>query len=308
MITATVNECVAEPPAERVPRVYMIGAAKSGTTLLSARLWQHPKVHEARPKEPEYFSFEENYAKGIAWYAGIYQGAQADQLIIDASTGYTRFPDFPDPAARIHAHAPDAKLIYLMRHPVDRAYSHYIHRWSKELHRNEPFRVSFEEHIRTDTMCIDSSNYKLQLQQYLRYFAPESILCLFSHELRCNEAAVLKKTCEFLGLDYDPTYFCDATGRENGSFDFLESRIRRTLTNRVKNLPGARWLLAATPKVLRERAYEMLRHSKMGISAQDDYSPPVMKQETRDELIEYFRESNAWIERFTGVNLDCWNH
>ncbi|QDT08782.1 sulfotransferase domain-containing protein [Stieleria marina] len=291
----------------RIPQVYLIGAAKAGTTYLASLLWQHPQVHVAKPKEPEFFSFDEHFAKGIESYASIYSGAPPDQMLIDGSTGYTRYPEHPHTAERLAAHSPDAKLIYLMRHPVDRAYSHFVHRWSKELHWNEPFTVPFEKHNQTDTMCVNSSDYRLQLQQYLKHYDEDSILCLFSHELKTNQEQVLDRVCRFLGLEYQASFFPPPQGRGNESQAFLESRVRTAVTDRLKSNSIVSTAIKFVPRAARERGYQLLRQSTFAASDAQSFSPPPMQAGTREMLLERFRPSNQWVETFAGVDLSRWN-
>ena len=242
----------------------------------------------------------------MGWYAKIYEGASPTQLLIDGSTGYTRYPEVPNTVERLYAHAPDAKLIYLMRDPVERAYSHYIHRWTKELHWNEPFRVPFEEHIKTDTMCINSSDYRLQIEQYLKRYHEDSLLCLFSHELKADREKVLRRVCEFLGMEYSPDFFPTPEGRDNDSAGFLESRVRDQIVGRLKSIPFMSTASKIVPGSLRESVYRMIRRSSLSKNAEASFAPPPMLPHTRSALIERFRDSNRWVESFTGTNLECW--
>lgn len=291
----------------RIPQVYLIGAAKAGTTYLASLLWQHPRVHVARPKEPEFFSFDEHFAKGIESYASIYAGAPPDHVLIDGSTGYTRYPEYPHTADRLATHSPDAKLIYLMRHPVERAYSHFIHRWSKELHWNEPFSVPFEQHIETDTMCINSSDYRMQVQQYLKHFPEESILCVFSHDLKANQQAVVNRVCAFIGIENHSDFCVPPSKGKNESQAFLESRVRSVVTERLKATPILSNAIKLVPRKVRERGYQIVRKSALASAAAEDFTPPPMQTGTRERLLERFRQSNDWIADFTGADLSCWN-
>jgi Sulfotransferase domain len=289
-----------------MPNVFMIGAAKAGTTFLASLLAQHPMVYLAKPKEPEYFSFDDRYARGFDWYRSLYSAAGQAKWILDASTGYTRYPQYPNSAQRIAEAVPNAKLIYLMRHPVDRAFSHYVHRWSKELHCDEPFRIPFEEHIRTDPMCIQSSDYMLQISRYLKYFSSNSILCLFTHEVKGNSDAVLQRICDFLEIEYLSSYFPRPMGRDNSTSDHVEGQVRIAITNRIKNTPLVGFATTLLPHVVKDVGYRLLRRSVLANAAAAEFTPPPMLAATRLKLIEQFRESNNWVSSFSGADLSCW--
>jgi hypothetical protein len=292
----------------RVPAAYLIGAAKSATTTLANALELHPRIALGRIKEPNFFSHPASFREGWDWYSGLYADARPDQLALDASTGYTQWPHFPDAAARLHHYAPEARLIYLMRHPVDRAYSHYVHRWSKERYPGRPFEVPFEEYITEDPLCVDCSDYRAQIQTYLQFFPNESLLCLFTADLESDPMRELQRICQFLDIDPSPLLLPNLTAQGNRADEFLESRIRIRLTDQVKAIPGVDRLLRRLPKWLRDAGYQSLRRSRWGRRVSRAFTPPPMQPATRRQLIERFADSNAWVAEHTGRDLTSWYH
>ncbi|PYC46421.1 hypothetical protein DI396_15600 [Litorivita pollutaquae] len=103
---------------------FIIGAAKAGTTSLHARLQAHPDLFLTEPKEPEFFARDDRYEAGIDSYAALFTDAKPGQLRGDASTLYSLAPLFPKTAERIKTHCPEAKFIYMLREPVNRAVDH----------------------------------------------------------------------------------------------------------------------------------------------------------------------------------------
>ena len=104
------------------------GAPRSGTTWLYELLARHPKVHMARPAapEPKFFLVDEIYQRGLPHYARWFAEALPGQLAGEKSTNYL---ESAVAARRIHAHLPQVKLIFILRNPVERAYSNYL--WSR---------------------------------------------------------------------------------------------------------------------------------------------------------------------------------
>ena len=141
------------------PDFIIIGAAKSGTTTLYQYLCRHPQIYMSTPKEPDFFSLDMNYHKGIEWYESLFDGAKPEQICGEASTTYSRWHQHPKAAERISQYLPKVKLIYIMRHPVDRAYSFYAYRFKRSQHnrqfleaRNELMMArTFEEAIAETT-------------------------------------------------------------------------------------------------------------------------------------------------------------
>jgi hypothetical protein len=290
----------------RMPDVILMGAAKSATTLLTNWLARHPAIGVCQAREPNFFSHPESFARGLNWYSQLFAGVGPDQLAFDSSTGYTQWPHFPEAAARIAYYAPRARLLYLMRHPVERAYSHYIHRWSKERHFGEPFRLTFEEYVEEDSMCLAGSDYRAQLERYLEHFRPESILCLFTFEFAEDPVAVLQRICRFLEIDDAAEIFAERPSEDNRATEFLESRVRVELTDRIKQWPGIKQLLPWIPQSAREQVYRLFRKSKLGKSTAERFEAPPMRPETRQRLCDQFSSSNAWVADFAGVDLSCW--
>ena len=288
-----------------IPNVFLVGAAKSGTTSLATMLSRHREVYLPSTKEPEFFSFDSNFGRGLDWYKELYREAGNAKVVLDASTGYSRYPEIPATVERLRSQTPDAKIIYLMRDPVDRSFSHYVHRWSTELHPNTPFRVSFEEHIESDTMCINSSDYKLQLEQYLDCFPAESVLCLFTHQLRQSPQEVLAKAWEFMGVSVDQSSL-EKDVRQNETAAYLDSRVRVAITNRLKS----NWIVARSmsivPRPARELAYRILRRTAFGKKVANGFEPPKMKPQTRKRLQSRFKSSNHWVSSFTNTDLSLW--
>ena len=212
----------------RLPDFLIVVAAKSGTSSLFSYLCAHPALFGSTPKEPCFFDPEVNLDRGLGWYRGLFADAEPWQLCGEASTNYTRFPQVQGVPERIKATLPDAKLIYLMRHPVERAYSHYVHAFTKEEYPREPFDLSFEAFSAAYPRCLDGSDYALQLGRYFEHFPREQVLLLFYEDLERDPGALCREVFEFLGVDpsFDP-FGAAPPARENVSVTFREGRVRR---------------------------------------------------------------------------------
>ena len=103
--------------------LFIIGAARSATTSLSNLIAAHPDVCFSKPKEPQFFSDSSWRDKTEHYHSKFFKEAK---IYAEGSTNYTKIPAFnTDVAANIHDYNPDAKLIYMMRHPIERILSHY---------------------------------------------------------------------------------------------------------------------------------------------------------------------------------------
>src|SRR3712207_4104321 len=109
-----------------LPNFLVIGAMKSGTTALYYYLEQHPEIYMSPVKEPNFFS-QENAADTvthIGTYEQLFKGASGKKAIGEASHSYLYEPRA---AAEIRRYVPKVKLIAILRNPIDRAYSHFLH-------------------------------------------------------------------------------------------------------------------------------------------------------------------------------------
>ncbi len=292
----------------RTPDFIIIGAAKAGTTSLYRYLTRHPNVFMSEPKEPTYFARDERFRRGEAWYLSLFQDAGPDQLCGEASTNYTNWPLYPNTVARMAGLVPAVKLIYLMRHPVDRAYSHYI-QLIENLRTDDPeykFDKTFEEHIAADDSVIRSSNYMLQINQYLARYDRDQMLFLLFEEFIKDPQASLTQVADFLRID--PGFDFVGTGevKENINRDKDSWLLRSRLTAPLKSLPGGQFIAAQLPQSARDRIYSWLKRLPQRKRIEAEHIPPKMKQETRAELLDYFRLPNAQLAEFLARDLSIW--
>lgn len=188
-----------------LPTFVVIGAMKSGTSSLAHYLRAHPEVFVTSPKEPGFFSLR--WDLGLDWYESLFAGAGDARARGEASTNYTKSPFLTGVPARMASVIPDARLIYLVRHPVERIRSHYS---QVAQHRNE--RRPIDEAVRANPDYVDFSRYAYQLGLFLEHFERDQILVVSSERLKSDRAAVLHEVFEFIGVTPDQPI--DNIGRE----------------------------------------------------------------------------------------------
>ncbi|NWG93006.1 MAG: sulfotransferase [Parvularculaceae bacterium] len=177
-----------------LPDFVVIGAMKCGTSTLHAQLAAQPQFYMSEPKEPNYFSNDEIYAKGEAWYRGLFKDAPAGAIKGESSTHYTKLPTYPKTVERLAALIPDAKYIYVMRDPVERLISHYIHEWSQGV-----IACPIDEAIDKHPELVAYSRYAYQLEPWIGRFGRDRILTVAFEDMTANPDAELKRIAAFLG-------------------------------------------------------------------------------------------------------------
>ena len=201
--------------ARPLPDFLILGAQKAGTTALYAYLRRHPAITGPSWKEVSYF--DRHYARGEAWYRGNFPNRlrARDRLVGEASPSYLFHPLGPE---RVQALVPDARLVALVRNPVDRALSHYHHEvalgreplsFEEALEAEEERLRGEEERLRADAGYFSREwwthtykargRYAEQLERWLAVFAREQLLILPSEELLVEPEAAHARVLEFLG-------------------------------------------------------------------------------------------------------------
>jgi hypothetical protein len=177
------------------PTFLVIGAMKCGTTSLYDLLAQHPQIGMSTVKEPAFFCDDEIFARGLSWYESLFAHATGRTAVGEASTSYTKKYTYPRAAERIARHLPDAKLIYVVRHPLERIESQWMHGTHTGWHSAEFSRAL------DDPNLIDPSRYWRQIQAYRDYFPDDRILVLFFDDFRTDALAAISRCYDFLGVD-----------------------------------------------------------------------------------------------------------
>ena len=252
----------------------------------------------SKPKEPEFFSRDDRYDLGLAWYASLFEGAASNQICGEASTTYTRWPHTSDAAARISKALPDVKLIYIMRHPIERAYSHYGH------HMRAGVTKTFEQALEDDSIYLDCSMYMKQLDRYLQYFSTDSLLCLLTEDLKTEPAQTMNRIQEFLGMTPQDLTSGDALQANAGG---AEHYVRAKTVGRLEQFPFAWNLRRLLPSSLRNWAVRRITQSPLGRSLEADFKLPPMMDSTRETLHDHFRIPNDRLSSFLGRDLSHWD-
>ena len=300
------------------PDFIIIGAAKSGTTSLYKYLELHPDIYLTRPKEPDFFSIDEHYNKGFGYYQSLFKQAQPHQICGEASTTYSRLQRYPQTLSRMAQHLPSVKFIYIMRHPVDRAYSFYSYRLKGSrinpkiaIARNELMTAkTFEEAIEQTSEFIDSSFYLYQIEQYLEHYPLESFLFLLMDDLISHPEKTITKIFNFLEVDIPANFFSGQKIIVNTRKDLPESYIKKQLKTKFFNNQFFKLSLSLIPKNIKNIIYQKWKNSnyeKWRQEQNQDLLPPPMLLETRKMLLKKFEQPNQILAEFLNKDLSHWN-
>ena len=179
-----------------LPNLIIIGAMKAGTSSLHYYLSLHPEIEMSKIKELDFFIKEKRFNKGLNWYKSHF--TNRSNIRGESSPNYTKYPLFKDVAKRMYSIVPQAKLIYILRDPVERILSEYIH---FHCHHGERRNINKALKDPKNAEWINNSKYYMQLEQYLKNYDMKNILILTTEELRENRIYTLKSVFKFLNVD-----------------------------------------------------------------------------------------------------------
>lgn len=231
------------------PDFVIIGAQRGGTTSLHAYLSAHPKVRTPATKELHFVT--DRYERGHDWYRGQFPRDLPPGTLTGEATPYALF--HPLAAGRLRQVAPEAKLIALLRNPVDRAYSHYLFeraRGDEPLEfaaalDAEPRRLAGEEAAlaRCSTYVskphkhasyVARGNYAPQLERWFAHFPREQMLVLRSEDFYGQTPATFARVTAFLKMK--PEIDMSFAAHNSAAGPPMEASIRRRLTRRFAPL------------------------------------------------------------------------
>lgn len=273
-----------------MPDFIIIGAMKAATSTLHEQLARQPGIFMSSPKEPNFFSDDAEYARGVEWYGSLFAQAPQGALCGESSTHYTKLPTHPRTIERMKRALPDdVRFIYIMRHPIDRLISHYIHEWTQRV-IDSPIDKALDEHPE----LIDYGRYAMQLKPHFEAWGRERVLPVFFDRLSGLPQQELERVCRFIGHEGAPAWQADVAEQNASSERLRQSAVR----DAIVNLPGARaFRRALVPQAVRDRIKGLWMMKKR----------PQLSGPNKARLMAIFDDDLATLGRWLGLTLSCDN-
>jgi hypothetical protein len=271
-----------------MPDFIIIGAMKCATSTLHEQLAQQRGVFMSTPKEPNFFSDDGRYGHGLTSYSALFSSAPLDALCGESSTHYTKLPTYPRTVTRMHKHLPEhIKFIYIIRHPIDRLVSQYIHEWTQRV-----VSCPIDEAIDRHPELIAYSRYAMQLEPYFQTWGRERVLPVFFDHLSLKPQEELERVCRFIGFD-GSALWNNEIGEQNASSE----RLRRSaLRDAVVNFPGVKALRRKlVPQSLRDRVKRFWMMKQR----------PELSTDSLQRLREVFDDDLGVLGGWMGLSLRC---
>lgn len=291
-----------------LPNFIVIGAAKAGTTSIYNYLNQHPDVYMSPVKEPKFFwleqehidlSIERNkivldkYVDTLVEYEKLFEGVKNEKAVGEASTVYMTVPKVPE---RIKKYIPDAKIVAILRDPIERARS--AHSWNVQI-GIEPV-YSFEKAVKDELSTsswrdnLGPGLYFEHLKKYFETFQRDQIGIYIYDDLRDNPIGLMQDLYRFLGVD--DTIVPTTYEKFNVSVIPKNKLINSFLTTPNMFKEGLKSIL---PVGVSQKLYDWMVMWNSG-------KPKQVSPELRKRLIEYYREDILKLQELIDRDLSAW--
>lgn len=294
-----------------LPNFLIIGAPKAGTTALYHYLKEHPQIYMSPVKEPKFFALEgkqidfrgpgdlkKDYVTDIEAYSALFNNVSQEVAIGEASPGYLHSTEAPE---RIRHYIPDAKLIVIIRDPVERAYSHFLSLVRQDLEPLTDFMQAMEaEEERILNKWSPRWLYKQrgfyydQLKRYFDLFDRNQIRVYIHKDFKNNSVGVLQDIFQF--LDVDDTFVPDTSQKHNATYTHKNKALHKLLKeqNLIKSI--LKPILSST---LSQSLKTNIRNLNTG-------KRPQLQAKIRKQFIEEYREDILKLQELIQRDLSGW--
>lgn len=295
-----------------VPNFIVIGAAKAGTTALHYILDQHPEIFMCPMKEPSFFwaygqevvlkgpgaeVLKHRYVNDWNQYLGLFSGTSGEKAIGESSVRYLSYPPSPE---MIHQFIPQVKLVAILRNPVERAFSSYMHYLRDGMEPCTDFGEAIQQELRgerqgwTFGLYLNQGMYHAALQRYLQTFDRRQMYIALYEDMQNNAEALLHSLFAFLEVNEE--FKPDMSQRHNVS-GIIRNPFLRWIWTRSNGLRAA--LRPLLTERVRHAAFEWFMGGR-------DLEKPAFPDDVRSELNAYYRQDILRLQDLLQRDLSRW--
>lgn len=268
------------------PNFLIVGAAKAGTSWVHQCLQEHPDVYVPDRKEIRFFSV--NYEKGIEWYKTFFDGHSGESAVGEVSPTYMIHKEAHK---RIYNFNPKVKLLFILRNPIERAYSHYC----MNVRAGEATR-KIDKEIKRGRRVVEDGMYLNKIERYLKFFDKDKIYIHVFGDLKKSPKKFIEKIYANLGVKED---FCP---------DILNEKYHSR-----KKVPAVQWIhnigtymLWVLKKIGAAKFVQEIRKSKITKiynRLNDGREFPKMGEEKKKELESIYESQIEGLSKYIDRDL-----
>lgn len=289
-----------------LPNFICPGAQKSATTTLYNLLRQHPDIYLPDIKELHFFDNEENYSKGISYYEKVLFSEVKGEKIIGDITPIYMYLDYV-PKRIYNALGKNIKFIFMLRNPIDRAYSHYWMSYRRGYEKESFEKAVYleEERIKTGNhkeimifSYINRGFYSKQIKRFLRYFPRENMQFILFEDFIKDIPGVTKQVFSFLEVDSNISINYNIIGNPA---KMPKSIILRDFIQKPPALVKKTTKLLIPNKKLRRKVIQVIENINYR-----KFQKPDIKLKTRCKLLKIYEKEVKELENLIEKDLNLW--
>lgn len=303
------------PDMGTLPNALIVGAAKAGTTSLYDYLRQHPDVYASPVKEPRFFAYAKkrppmagpgdeasNREAGAVYslqeYRALFEDAGDESVRLEASPVYLYDNDAP---RLIHEHCPDASLIVILRNPIERAYSHFMHLVRSGREPLREFEAALDAEDRRRAQGWEWSwhyrgmgYYGEQIARYLEVFDREQLHVFRFRALTVGPSEFAQRVYDVLDIDSD---YAPNTGVQRRATGFPKWKWLHDFIGSPAH-PLRRWSRYVLPEALRDRILTSVKNANL--------EKPPLPASARARLTQAYRDDIGRLEELLDRSFSDW--
>jgi hypothetical protein len=278
------------------PNLFLVGAMKSGSTTLHDYLSEHPDIFMSTDKEPGFFVPEFWKNKSEEKYNQLFTEAKSEIYLGESSTHYTKLPTYLGVAEKIYQYNSNAKIIYIVRHPIKRTISHYLHN-RRDLYLHAENRDILNA-IEQDEIYTAYSHYAMQIKPYYDYFGKANVCIVLFEEMIASPEKVLKEIFQWLDVDPD---FPIKNSKKSNATPVVASTVRGGgLLNKLRYSSFWNWLSPLFPQQLKKLGNIMAEKKESVIISS------VENDEVHNKLRSLYQAQTHDLEELTERSFAVW--
>src|SRR5690348_277983 len=287
-----------------LPNFFIVGTPKAGTTSLYHYLDEHPDIFMSPIKETNYFSYEEIKSQGLfyneehintlAQYEQQFKDAKNESAIGEASVSYLYYASVP---SKIKEFNPDARIIIVLRNPVDRGFSHYLMDkrlgfvnlsyedivWERNIHPKS--QLYYQQYI-------GLGQYYEQVKRYLTIFGEKQVKILLYEDIIRDIEKVVKELFMFLNVNCD---FSPDTNQQHNVYTSPKNFF-------IQKLYAQKKFRTVAKKIFGENIQQQLKNV---FFKQDK---PELDKKLKQDLIQIYKENIYKTSDLLKTDLTYWLH
>jgi hypothetical protein len=287
-----------------MPNFFIVGTPKAGTTSLYHYLEEHPDIYMSPIKETNYFSYDEIKSQGLFYneehisslhqYQKQFKEVKDEKAVGEASVSYLYYPLVPSKIKKLN---PEAKIIIVLRNPVDRGFSHYL------MDKRLGFvNISYEDIVWKNSthpqsklyyqQYVSLGQYYEQVKRYLEVFGDRQVKILFYEDIVKDMQNVVKELYAFLNVDVT---FSPDTQQQHNVYSSPKNFF-------IEKLYAQKKIRTIAKKIFGENIQQQVMHFFFR------KEKPVLNEKLKLDLIEVYKTNVYKTSELLKKDLTFWLH